>query len=592
MSGFGLRFPLAPGSLLALHRSRRLIARHLPLLRPDRKYGPPGDRLLLVPQNLSTCDPSFVSELLEGEVSLANVTVSCGETNPLDMVVPHTEWREKLLGFSWLRHVRMADDAEGNRRAREIALHFIRRHQRDRDVAWQPRIASRRLISWLTNAQVLLEGLPARDYEAVLAELNHTARHLANLLPETDDGSVKLRSLLAICLAGLSIADQEALLDAHEPLLVRELDRQFLADGGHISRNPGAAVDILLDLLPLRHCVGVRERAFPEAMGKVVERALSMLRYMRLGDGMLARFNGMGETRTDLLATVLAYDENVASARTDAPDTGYVRLQRRATILVMDGGPPPPEPLAGDAHAGALSFELSVGTIPVIVNCGAPGPGQSAWRAASRSTAAHSTLTINDVSSGRLVQGQPGRGQSPRAAVVGPDRVEAKIGYTEDGSAIVRAMHDGYVERFGIIHERTLRLLPLGDGLHGVDRLRIGQGLMTVGRAGGVSFAIHFHVHPDVQIERPSGEAPLLLDLENGERWRFVASGARVSLEESVFLASHSGPYRSLQIVLRARLNDQATVHWRLERHDATIGDAREARRRRFAVIEGNRGDS
>ena len=34
--------------------------------------------------------------------------------------------------------------------------------------------------------------------------------------------------------------------------LVAEIERQILPDGGHISRNPGALIELLLDLLPLR----------------------------------------------------------------------------------------------------------------------------------------------------------------------------------------------------------------------------------------------------------------------------------------------------------------------------------------------------
>ena len=40
--------------------------------------------------------------------------------------------------------------------------------------------------------------------------------------------------------------------------LVDELERQILPDGGHISRNPGALIELLLDLLPLRQAFAAR----------------------------------------------------------------------------------------------------------------------------------------------------------------------------------------------------------------------------------------------------------------------------------------------------------------------------------------------
>ena len=63
----------------------------------------------------------------------------------------------------------------------------------------------------------------------------------------------------------------------------------------------------------------------------------AMLRHLRLGDGMLARFNGMGATERDALATVLAYDEAAGAAATRRR-SGYVRLQRGATVVLVDAG--------------------------------------------------------------------------------------------------------------------------------------------------------------------------------------------------------------------------------------------------------------
>ena len=76
--------------------------------------------------------------------------------------------------------------------------------------------------------------------------------------------------------------------------LVAELRRQILPDGGHISRNPDVLVELLLDLLPLNQCFAARGRKSPPQLVEALARLLAMLRFLRLGDGMLARFNGVG----------------------------------------------------------------------------------------------------------------------------------------------------------------------------------------------------------------------------------------------------------------------------------------------------------
>ena len=83
---------------------------------------------------------------------------------------------------------------------------------------------------------------------------------------------------------------------------------------------------------------------------------MPMLRLVRLGDGLLARFNGMSVASAAGLATVLAYDDSSISELTAARDSGYVRLEREKSVVLVDTGCPPPLAIAGEAQAGCLSF--------------------------------------------------------------------------------------------------------------------------------------------------------------------------------------------------------------------------------------------
>ncbi len=58
----------------------------------------------------------------------------------------------------------------------------------------------------------------------------------------------------------------------------------------------------------------------------------------------------------------------------------------------------PPGAFSTAAHAGCLAFEMSSSVNRLIVNCGMAVGSDDAWAAnALRSTAAHSTLMIDDV---------------------------------------------------------------------------------------------------------------------------------------------------------------------------------------------------
>src|SRR5690606_12639938 len=122
-------------------------------------------------------------------------------------------------------------------------------------------------------------------------------------------GYPRLLTLTALVLADLCVAGHDRHLTEIQEAFAEELETQILPDGGHVSRNPGVPVELLLDLLPLRQCFAVRDRPAPPALNAAIERMIPYLRFMRLGDGSLARFNGMGSPNVDLVATVLAYGD-------------------------------------------------------------------------------------------------------------------------------------------------------------------------------------------------------------------------------------------------------------------------------------------
>jgi len=126
---------------------------------------------------------------------------------------------------------------------------------------------------------------------------------------------------------------------------------------------------------------------------------MPMLRFFRHGDGNFAQFNGMGPTAVDLLATVLAYDDARGTPVSNAPHSGYQRIDAGQTALLMDTGKPPPLALSQEAHGGCLSFELSWKQHRLVINCGLPAVNKETWRQVARATAAHSTVTFNDKSS-------------------------------------------------------------------------------------------------------------------------------------------------------------------------------------------------
>ena len=200
------------------------------------------------------------------------------------------------------------------------------------------------------------------------------------------------------------------------------------------------------------------------------------------------------------------------------------------------GGPPPPA-FAGTAHAGTLAFEFSVGTQRVVLNCGAAPPSQPAALAASRATAAHSTLVLADASSGRFVAG----GRLGGMLYAGPRSVTVSRNDLPD-HLLLDLSHDGYARRFGYVHHRRLALAIAGHHLAGEDRLvPVNAGRKKRQR---LPFAIRFHLHHALRAAATADGTAVRIAFPSGESWLFEAHGMPVSIEESIFFANAEGPRR------------------------------------------------
>ncbi|MHA1525202.1 MAG: heparinase II/III domain-containing protein, partial [Alphaproteobacteria bacterium] len=511
-------------------------------------------RLLIAPHDLRTADATIANDIYRGRLSLCGSVAEITAVSPFMLTPPSVAWQEELLSFSWLRHLHAAGDAISRVHARALISDWIALQNSGRKVGWEPHILARRIISWLAHSPLYLENAEPQFYRVVMRSLGRQLRYLARNARSANDGLPRLTAYIALSYATLCISDQERLQLRAARLLSSELDRQVLPDGGHISRNPAATLELLLDLLPLRQTFISREIVPPRALMSAIDKMLPMVRFFRHGDGDFALFNGMGRTPVGAVPAVLAYDENRGKAPDQAPHCGYQRLAAGDAVILMDTGTAPPPALSERAHAGYLSFEFSLGPYRMITNCGVSDALKPEWNTAARTTPAHSTVTIADISSSRFVT--PRRDDAASPMIAGPRRVEVMRRETDD-EIVVEASHDGY-HKLGILHRRRLQLSKDGFSLEGHDRLIRSGALFSRNRP----FAIRFHLHPNVKATLADDGRSVLLTLPEGKPWRFTVLGANLRIEESVFLADPKGACRIDQIVASGECGNEVVVKW------------------------------
>jgi uncharacterized heparinase superfamily protein len=511
------------------------------------------DQMQFVLPDLRAADPAFTSELSDGRLPLATGAIVIGNAGLFETPANDALKRE-LYGFAWLRHLHAARTPDAEDHARRHLLAWSRSTARRSALALEPAVISRRALSLFAHVDIALTGASAKDFDAVMDLVSDEFATLAEAAPRMPMAQPRLTALIALAAFHVCSGTQEtAARQAIERRLGVELNRQILADGGHISRSLAAVLDLTLDLLPLQRVYVAAQLPVPQALGAALIRLRAMLDLMSHADRQIGRFNGMGATAITELSLAMktlppAADDATASRM--AAETGYIRLQCEDALVLFDAGPGD-DTLAGETpFAGALSFEFSAGRSPLIVNCGSDHVGGGLPRLETRATSSHSTLTLGGALSAPATGA---RGGSTKAALL---KVEDDI-----APSTIRASTDGYKQRFGYVHQRTLALLREGWLLEGTDRLE-----PLASASADVPFDIRFHLHPTVYVEADAQAETLRLTAADGSRWSMVVNGATPAIESSMFYAGLSGPKASLQIVLKGAANGATDVTWRIER--------------------------
>lgn len=520
----------------------------------------PPERLLIAPQDIRTSDPTLAADIYAGYFAFGGKIVNAHGRSPFELDPGSAAWTRSLASFSWLRHLRAADTAVARANARALVEDFLSLAGKpSRGPAWEPQVAARRLLAWLSQSPIILEGSDRVFYRRFMKGIGRTQIFLERKMTAGLAGEPRLVAAIALAELGLCAEGTGKLQQRSTRLLVEELERQILPDGGHLSRNPQVLIDLLLDLLPLRQAYAARGLQTPAQLLNAIDRMMPMLRLFRHGDGTIALFNGMGVTAPEQLATVLAYDDVRAQALANARHSGYQRIEAQDAILVMDAGRPPPPAFSNRAHAGCSSFEFSIGAQRLVINCGAPDANRAAAREAARMTAAHSTLVIDDTSTCRFAFHAGLAKWLGDEIVSGPEKVEIERRDLATGAMVIMA-HDGYESRFGVICQRQISLSKDGRTLEGVDRLRRTE---AGAPRAAIPFAVRFHIHPNVRLKRVRDGRAVLCALPNGRRWLFETDHWLADIEESIFFAAPDGPRSCGQIALHGQANADVEIGWR-----------------------------
>ena len=499
-------------------------------------------RLVAVPRDHVAGDRARGDALLGGRLALGADDLALADID-FSAIGARGAMAREVQGFSWLRDLSAsASRDKGARLAEAIAGRWLIAHGTRVDEAWAPELWGERILFWTAYAPYILSSRDAGYRSALLNTLARGARHLGSTADKAPPGMPRITAWAGALVAALTVQGALSRLSRAESGLMRSLAGAQFEDGGLMSRNPQEQM-LLVDRLGLvRAAYSAAKQSQPEALENAASAALAALHGVTMGDNALSSWQGGNPGDPARLAALVEGCGLRARPLRQARGWGYQRLSALGTIIVLDAAPPPPAKMAATGSASTLALEMSDGAQRLVVNCGGPGRVPTAMPAelvqALRSTAAHSTLVLDDTNSTAILpDGSLGKGVA-----------DVEIARSEDNDCSrIEASHDGYVKGFGLVHQRRLSLGNDGKEVRGEDRLSP-RGRKKIREAA--AYAIRFHLAPGVEATVTADGMGAILRSSGAPPWNFRCRGAMLQIEESLFIDGRGQPVPTLQLVV------------------------------------------
>jgi uncharacterized heparinase superfamily protein len=399
-------------------------------------------------------------------------------------------WRYNQHYFDWINSVNARKNPDIFSRA---ISDWMYKCAETSSLAWDPYPTSLRVVNWikaLQEDQLFPDGYLDNLYLQCEILNRRIEWHL--------QGNHLFTNAKALVVAGLYFKTKrsEKWFKNGSNILLNELQEQILDDGGHFELSPMYHAIILEDCLDLYNFLN----AYP-ASGPKVDQLISLLdakikkmlfwiskmsfnnRYSHFNDST----GGIAVDLSDLIdyASRLGINFKKDKNTFEKPqitvlrNSGFSVVENSSMKFIYDHGEIGAKYQPGHGHADTLSFECEINKKSFIVNSGISEYENSDLRLFQRSTSAHSTLNINDISSSEIWS-------SFRVA----NRAKIVNFEVDHINLHLVSSHNGYSSKFkGLLHKRKCTFFK--------DKFQIDDELSRFVNDAKV----YYYIHPKWQIE-------------------------------------------------------------------------------------------
>lgn len=494
-----------------------------------RLNGPVPERLLAAPQMTATSWLGQAESILENQWRFGHQRMICDKRAEIwTQSLPSKHFANRLHRFLWLPEL-VAHSHEGLGCAIAHLNAWLVHYGKWNSVVWQADVTADRLFSWLVSGLDCLAPGGTAD-PRLLESMARQYRHLSQSAEDIIRGDDRLRAYATIAMSTICLSGEGKALGNALDKLKSECEAQILADGGHISRSPEAALNAYVSLHALDELLLRTGRPVPEFLDKTRDLIARMLKFLSEPQSSLPSLNGGARIDTKHLAIASGVEGAEAKAFALAPRSGFQKITLGDASLMMDFGSAPPEKQSVAAHSGCLAIEYCHAGESIITSCGSHRDLPPEFSDHLRNTAAHSTLSVSNSQIGQFYEQAEGI-----STLQGPEDTYAKR-MEMNGQIWIEAQHDGWRDRFDLLHRRRAFLDGDGSRIMGEDALfRPASAAYEGMKSGIIPFEIFFHLAAGIEIsEDDLGARKLIFKVPSGAIWGFTSSVTSGEIIESV----------------------------------------------------------
>lgn len=463
---------------------------------------------------------------------------------------------KKLHNFSWLPALNIKTEKE---LGCLIIDQWINNFSNYNEKYWALDIVTMRLIYWISSYEIIFKNSDLIFRSKVINNIVKQTKHLFKNISLISGGIDKIKSLAALILVGNSFEQYEEYTQYGLKNLEDELGNFVNKDGFVKSKNPEDLFWTLYFLVIIREWLKLSRKQTPAFINIYINSLGICFKFLRFSSGDLPLFNGANQINTEKFYEFLesrGYEfesmENIFC--------GYAKIKSKKIELFIDANNPSSMLHSRNYQAGPLSFELASGGIKFICNSGSGKNLGEELSYLSSSTAAHSTVTINDTSScifqkNALIRKYFGNSLIEKHNIF-------KQEFKNDKEFIQCIVgHDGYEKRFKTLHERQITLFKSKSHIEGIDSLKCKNP-----KNKNLTFSVRFHIHPDIRITKTMGN-DILLSSSGGEGWIFRSPQIPTKIEKNLYFGNSDNIKGSSFILLEGNIeNENTNIIWHLEK--------------------------